>query len=103
MTLVKPVYLGRYSPAFAGDVEDFGIDVTADLATGETLSSVAFTVKNAAGTVQAGAVTAQTVASPRVDYRLAIPATADTYTITAVCTMSDGRELTYQADLWVVT
>jgi len=103
MTLAKPIYLGRYDAAYAGDIEDFGIDVTADLASGETLSSVVFSVANKAGTVQAGAVTAQTVASPRVDYRLAIPATADTYTITAVCTMSDGRELTYQADLWVVT
>lgn len=103
MTLQRPVYLGRYSPAFAGDVEDFGIDVTADLATGETLSSATVTVKDSTGAAVSGAVTATTVTSPRVDFRVGIPSTAGTYTITAVCTMSDGRELTYQADLWVVT
>jgi hypothetical protein len=102
MSAPKPVHLGRYSPAHAGDIEDFGIDVTADLASGETLSSVTFTVTNAAGVVQAGAVTAQTVASPVVSYRVAVPATVGVYTIAAVCTMSDGRKLTYTADLWVV-
>ena len=100
---IRPVYIGTYSPAHAGDVEDLAIDVTNDLATGETLSSVVFTVTNGAGTVQAGAVTAQTVVSPLVSFRMTIPATVDTYTITAVCTMSDERVVTHTASLRVVT
>lgn len=29
MPTTKPIFLGRYSPAYAGDVEDFAIDVSA--------------------------------------------------------------------------
>ena len=101
--MLTPVYIGAYSPAFAGDSDDFAIDVTNDLATGETLSSVTFSVTNSAGTVQAGAVTAQTIASPLVSFRMTLPGTADTYTIKAVCTMSDSRVVTHTASVRVVT
>jgi hypothetical protein len=98
----SPIYMGQLGPVKAGDAPDEYLDIAEDLAAGETVSSVAFTVTNAAGTVVSGVVGAHTDGGTRTDFRVAAPATAGMYTITAVFTISDGQKLTRTASLWVV-
>jgi hypothetical protein len=85
----------------AGDILDLYLDIAADLVTGETISSVAFTVKDSAGTTVAGVVGAHTETTSRTDFRLTAPV-AGAYTLTAVFTISDGQKITRHAGLWVV-
>jgi hypothetical protein len=101
MSKPTPIYLGQYPALVAGDIRDFGMDIDADLDAAEAISSVAFTV-TLAGVVTAGVVTDSTITSPAVDFRVAAPATAGGYLITAVFTIDDGQQITHTADLWVV-
>lgn len=99
----RPVHLGQFPAVKAGDIVDRYIDITEDLESGETVSSVAFTVVNAAtGATAAGVVTGHTETDNRTDFRLALPSTAGMYTLTAVFTISDGQKITKTATLWVV-
>ena len=101
MTLPTPIYMGQLGPAKAGDSEDFYLDIAADLATGETIANVDFTVTDAEGATVAGVVGAHTETDTRTDFRITPPA-AGMYTITAEFTSSSGEVLTRTADLWVV-
>ena len=102
MSFPKPVHIGRFPAIRAGKTDDYGIDYTNDLATGETLSSVTYVVTDSAGATVAGVVTASTIASPIGHFRFTAPATAGAYLVTATPLFSDGRELVRTADLWVV-
>jgi hypothetical protein len=93
--------MGQLGPVVAGDTEDFYFDIAKDLATGETITSVDFTVTDAKGATVAGVVGAHTETSTRTDFRITAPA-AGGYTITAEFTSSSGEVLTRTADLWVV-
>lgn len=97
-----PVHLGQFPAVKAGDIVDRYIDIAKDLESGETVSSVAFTATNAAGAIVAGVVTGHTETATRTDFRLALPSTAGSYTLTAVFTISDGQKITKTAALWVV-
>lgn len=98
----KPVYMGQLGPIKGGDVEDYYLDITADLDTGDAISSVTYVVTNAAGTTQAGAVSGSSESAGKSTFRITAPALAGTYTITATFTLSDARKLTRIAALWVV-
>jgi hypothetical protein len=100
-TYPKPVSVGQFGPFKATDVIDLYIDIAADLAVGETVTGAAFTVTDAAGTVEAGVVGSHTETGSRTDFRLTVPA-AGSHTITTVFTISDGQQITKVADLWVV-
>ncbi len=99
---VKPVYMGQLGPIKGGDVEDYYFDITNDLDTGDTISSVTYVVTNAAGTVQTGAISGSSEAAGKSTFRITAPSTAGAYTITATFTLSDSRKLTRIAALWVV-
>jgi hypothetical protein len=102
MTDPSPVYMGRFAPIKAADIVDLYLDIAADLGVGETISSVAFTVKDAAAATVAGVVSDNTETATRTDFRVTAPATAGAYTLTAVFTISDGQKLTRISDLWIV-
>jgi hypothetical protein len=102
LTYPKPVYLGKFSPIPGGDIVDLYVDIAADLATGETLSTATFTVTDASGTTVAGVGGAPTESDTRTDFRLTAPATPGGYTLTLVSTISDGQKLTHTADLRVL-
>ena len=101
MTQIPPVHLGRFAAMKAGDVLDRYIDIAGDLVTGESVSSVAYTVTDAAGEPVADVVTASTESGTRSDFRLTVP-DAGAYTLTAVFTIDDGQEITKTASLWSV-
>lgn len=101
MSYPAPVHIGRYPAIRAGSSDDYGINATNDLEGSETLSTATFVV-TLAGVVVAGVVTASTVSSPSVSFRVAAPATAGAYLITATLGFSDSRSLERTADLWVV-
>jgi len=101
MSYPRPVYIGRFPAIRAGSTDDYAIDATNDLATGETLTSATF-VATLAGVVTAGVVTATTISSPTVTLRVVAPAAAGGYLLTATLGFSDGRSLVRTADLWVV-
>lgn len=101
MTYPVPVYMGRFDPIKVGDIVDLYLDIAADLATGETISSVAFTVTNGTGGTVANVVGNHTETATRTDFRVTAP-TAGAYTLTAVFTISDGQKLTRIANLTVV-
>ena len=104
MITTPPIYMGQLGPFAKGDVVDQYFDLGADtLAAGEAVASVAFTVKDAAGTTVVGVVTTYSVTTAtRVDARLAIPATAGGYEIDMNWTINDGQSITRTAGLWVV-
>jgi hypothetical protein len=102
MTYPTPVYVGRFDPVRAGDIVDLYIDITADLADGETVSSCAFTVTDSAAATVANVVTGHTETAARTDFRIAAPATVGNYQIAAVFTISDGQKLTRTAAIRVV-
>jgi hypothetical protein len=101
MTDPSPVYLGQFPAMEAGDILDLYLDIDADLVSGETISSVAFTVTSAAGVAVVGAVGAHTETTSRTDFRLTAPA-AGGYLGTAAFTISDGQKITRHFGLWVV-
>ncbi len=98
----KPVYMGQLGPIKGGDVEDYYLDITSDLDTGDTISSVSYVVTNAVGTVQSSAISGSSESGGKSTFRITAPALAGTYTITATFTLSDARKLTRIASLWVV-
>ena len=101
MAKAKPVHLGDFDPVVAGDIIDFYIDVSGDLATGEALSSVAFVVTDSDGDTVANVIgVTPTVTDSRVDFRVTAPA-AGRYTITADFTIDDGQSITHTATLTV--
>ena len=97
----KPIHLGRFDPMHTADIEDFYIDIAANMTGVETISGVAFTVTNSAGATVAGVVTSHTESGTRTDFRVTAPAVG-VYTITAVFTISDGQKITRTATLSVV-
>jgi len=101
MTYPSPIHLGAFAPAVAGSVVDEYIDITADLATGEAISTVTFTVTDAAGAVVAGAVSAHSETATRTDFRYSIAA-AGAYLLAAVFLIDDGQKFTRTASLWIV-
>jgi hypothetical protein len=101
-TAAKPVYMGQLGPIKGGDIEDYYFDITNDLDTGDSISSVAYVVTNSAGTVQADAISGSSEAAGKSTFRITAPALAGTYTITATFTLSDSRKLTRFAALWVI-
>ena len=102
MTYPTPVYVGRFDPVKAGDIVDLYIDIEADLADGETVSSCAFTVTNSAAATVAGVVGAHTETAARTDFRITAPAATGDYQIAAVFTVSDGQKITRIAAVRVV-
>jgi hypothetical protein len=102
MTDPSPVRMGDFDPIHAGDIVDLYLDIAADLVTGETVSSVVFVVTTSAGVVVAGVISGNTESAGRTDFRVTAPATAGSYTLTAVFTISDGQKYTRTADLWIV-
>lgn len=102
MSTKPPVYMGTFEAIHTGDIRDLYLDISADLATGETISSVVFTVTNSAGATVAGVVTDSTVSDTRVDFRITAPATAGNYTLTCVFTINDGQKLTRHATITLV-
>lgn len=98
----KPIYLGEYSPVKVSDLIDLSYDITNDLVTGDTISSVAFTVTNSAGTTQAGAVTTYSSSGFVVSFRLQVPATAGVYDIKATSAISDGQIISHTAKIQAV-
>lgn len=101
-TYPKPVYVGKFDPVRPGDIIDLYIDISADLATGEAISSVTFTTTDADGTPVAGMVGAHTETSSRTDFRVTAPATAGAYDISAEFTIDDGQQITHIAKIAVV-
>jgi hypothetical protein len=101
MTYPAPIYLGQFDATVAGDVVDRYIDIAADLAVGETIASVVFTVRTAAGVVTPAVISDDTLTATRVDFRITAPA-AGAYVLSAAFTVSDGQVLTRTADLWIV-
>jgi len=101
-TSASPVYMGQLGPIKGADIEDYYLDITADLDAGDTISSVAYAVTNSAGTVQAGAISGSSESGGKSTFRITAPTTAGSYTITATFTLSDSRKLTRIAALWVV-
>ena len=101
MTYPSPIYLGQFEPVVAGDATDEFIDLENDLVTGETVTSVAYTVTTSAGATVAGAVSTSTESGTRSDFRYSL-ASAGVYTLKAVFTISDGQTITRTATLWAV-
>jgi hypothetical protein len=97
-----PVHMGQFDAVRAGDIVDLYLEIAADLIAPEVIATVVFTVTDSAGAVVAGVVTAHTETTTRTDLRLAVPAVAGMYLLTAVFTISDGQKLTRLADLQVV-
>jgi hypothetical protein len=102
MTYTKPVYMGKFRPMKASDVEDRYLDITGDLTTGETISSVTFAVVDSAGDAVTGVTSNTSLSDARVGFRVTAPATAGVYTLTAVCVISDGQTVTREATIIVV-
>lgn len=101
MTYPVPVYMGGFGPAKVGDIVDLYLDITADLVTGETISSVVFTVTDSAGETVANVIGNHTETATRTDFRVTAP-TAGAYVLTAVFTISDGQKFTRIANLTAV-
>ena len=102
MTYPKPVSVGNLGAIRASDVVDKYIDIANDLVTGEAVSSVAFTVRDASGVTVAGVVTDHTDSGTRTDFRITAPATVGPYEIAAVFTIDDGQKITRYATFQVV-
>ena len=45
-----PVFVGTFPPIYRSDIQDYYIDISKDLATGETVSSATASVTDSAGT-----------------------------------------------------
>lgn len=111
MSYPRPIYLGQFDPVVAGDTKDEWIQLTIqpsadfdgayDLAFGEAISSVAYTVVDASGATVAGAVSAHSETATRSDFRYSIAA-AGGYVLNAAFTIDDGQKITRTAGLWVV-
>jgi len=93
--------MGQFGAVKAGDIVDLYLDIAADLAAGETISSVDFEVVNVAGVIMVGAVGSHTETDSRTDFRLTAPVEGS-YQLAAVFTISDGQKLTRVADLSIV-
>ena len=107
MSNASPVFLGQFPAIKAGDIADRYIQLSqgaddGDLAADEAISSVTFSVKNSAGTVQTGAIGAHSETDTRTDFRINAPATAGMYELTAVFTINDGQKITRTATLRIV-
>ena len=96
--------MGELGPFKAGNTVDQYLDLGSDiLVSGEAVSSVVFTCKDAIGTTVPDTIFASTVTSTtRVDFRIVVPATAWLYEIIAVFTIDDGQEITRTAQFRVV-
>ena len=101
-TYTKPVYMGKLRAMKASDVEDRYLDIAGDLASGETVSSVVFTIKDSAGVTVAGVVSNTSISGTRVDFRVTAPATAGQYTLSAEFAISDSQSITREATISVV-
>ena len=97
-----PVYMGQFDAMVAGSVFERYLDVTDELAVGRSISTVAFTVRDAAGATVAGVVTSNTPGGGRVDFRGTLPATAGWYELSAFFTLDDAQTFTRTAGIWVV-
>lgn len=102
MTFTKPVYMGKLRVMKASDVEDRYLDIAGDLASGETVASVTFTVTNAAGEAVSGVTSNTSISGTRVDFRVTAPATAGKYTLSAEFAISDSQSITREAIISVV-
>jgi hypothetical protein len=93
--------MGQFDPMKAGSIIDQYLDIAADLAAGETITSVVFLVTDAAGATVANVVGAHTETTSRTDFRVTAPA-AGAYTVKATFTINDGQVFPRYAGLWVV-
>lgn len=100
MSRPSPVHLGQYSALAVGDNDEFSIDWTNDLDSGDTVISATVAILLDDVPV-AGAVTGIVTASPYTSWRISVAA-AGIYLVEIVGTMSDGRSITHTADLWIV-
>jgi hypothetical protein len=103
----SPIYVGQFGPLKAADIVDRYLELTrgdtgnCDLVTGEAISSVAFTVTDAAGTTVPSVVGNHSESATRTDFRITVPA-AGAYTLKVVFTIDDGQKITRTATLWSV-
>ena len=108
MTEPAPVFLGAFQPMYRGDILDRYIDISADLVSAENehidAADFSVTLEGAAeetpNVVAANSVTLTSVG--RVDFQVTAPATAGTYLLKAVFTISDGQVITKTASFGVV-
>jgi hypothetical protein len=100
MTDPEPVYVGAYDPIKAGDVIDLYLDISADLETGESISSVTLALTGPSGPVS-GAIAAHSETATRTDFRVNAPA-AGKYQLSAVFIISDGQKITREAGIRTV-
>ena len=98
MTYPAPVHIGQFDAVKSADIVDLYLDITADLVSGETIGSVAFTVTTSAGATVANVVGSHTETATRTDFRVTAPAIGG-YLLYAVFTISDGQKITKTADL----
>ena len=101
MTFPAPIHLGQFDPIRSGDKPDTSIDIGPELAAGETVTEVAFTVEDAAGETVPDVITQHTETGTQTDFRIDASELSGRYLLTAVFDSSTGKRITRTADLWI--